>query len=70
MEIIKYILSQDYIELIKLLKFLNIAENGSIAKTMVEKGEIMVNQTIELRKRRKLRKGDVVIFGDIHIDVL
>lgn len=50
----------DYIELIKLLKLLHIAESGGHAKVMVEEGEVKLNGLIESRKRAKLRVGDVV----------
>jgi len=54
----------EYIELIKLLKLLRIAESGGQAKMMVEDGEVTLNGSHESRKRAKLRPGDVVqIFG-------
>jgi len=54
----------EYIELIKLLKLLRIAESGGQAKLMVEDGEVTLNGNPESRKRAKLRPGDVVqIFG-------
>lgn len=54
----------EYIELIKLLKLLRIAESGGQAKVLVECGEVTLNGTPESRKRAKLRPGDVVrIFG-------
>ncbi|HWR99956.1 MAG TPA: RNA-binding S4 domain-containing protein [Prolixibacteraceae bacterium] len=54
----------EYIELIKLLKLLRIAESGGQAKLMVEDGEVTLNGIPESRKRAKLRPGDVVqIFG-------
>jgi ribosome-associated protein len=54
----------EYIELIKLLKLLRIAESGGQAKMMVEDGEVTLNGNPESRKRAKLRPGDVVrIFG-------
>ena len=54
----------EYIELIKLLKLLRIAESGGQAKMMVEDGEATLNGSPESRKRAKLRPGDVVeIFG-------
>jgi ribosome-associated protein len=54
----------EYIELIKMLKLLRIAESGGQAKLMVEDGEVTLNGTPESRKRAKLRPGDVVqIFG-------
>jgi ribosome-associated protein len=56
-------LTQDYIELIKLLKHLRIAQTGGHAKILVENGEVLRNGETELRKRAKLRKGDVIEVG-------
>ena len=54
----------EYIELIKLLKLMRIAESGGHAKMLVEDGEARLNGNPESRKRAKLRPGDVVeIFG-------
>ncbi len=50
----------EYIELIKLLKHLHIAQSGGHAKIMVEDGEVKLNGEIEFRKRAKLRPGDLV----------
>ena len=50
----------EFIELIKLLKLLHIAQSGGHAKIMVEDGEVMLNGEVEYRKRAKLRPGDVV----------
>jgi len=50
----------EYIELIKLLKLLHIAESGGHAKIMVEDGEVKLNGDTEFRKRAKLRPGDLV----------
>jgi len=50
----------EYIELIKLLKLLRIAQTGGHAKMMVEEGEVKLNGLVESRKRAKLRVGDVV----------
>ena len=50
----------DYIELIKLLKLLRIAQTGGHAKIMVEDGEVKLNGLVESRKRAKLRVGDIV----------
>ncbi len=55
----------EFIELIKLLKLLRIAESGGQAKMMVDEGEVTLNGQPESRKRAKLRAGDVVgIFGE------
>ena len=53
-------LTSEYIELIKLLKLLRIAETGGHAKIMVEDGEVFVNGEQEFRKRAKLRLGDEI----------
>lgn len=50
----------EYIELIKLLKLLRIAESGGHAKIMVEEGEVILNGEVEFRKRAKLRVQDVI----------
>ena len=50
----------EFIELIKLLKLLHIAESGGHAKIMVEEGEVKLNGETEYRKRAKLRPGDLV----------
>ncbi|MBN2612566.1 MAG: RNA-binding S4 domain-containing protein [Bacteroidales bacterium] len=62
-------LTDDYIELIKLLKAMGIAENGAHAKQLVENGEVKVNNVPEFRKRCKIRQGDSVILKDIKIDI-
>jgi ribosome-associated protein len=55
----------EFIELVKLLKVLRIAESGGQAKLMVEDGEVRRNGEIELRKRAKIRAGEVIeIFGE------
>lgn len=58
-------LSSEYIELVKLLKLLRIAETGGHAKVMVEEGEVFLNGNQEFRKRAKLRSGDIIeVFGE------
>lgn len=53
-------LTSEYIELVKLLKLLRIAESGGHAKILVEEGEVFLNGKPEFRKRAKLRPGDVI----------
>ena len=55
---------QDYIELISLLKYLNIAATGGQAKMMVENNTVMVDGEVETRKRRKVRSGMTVTTTD------
>lgn len=51
---------EEYIELIKLLKTIRIAESGGQAKLMVEDGVVFRNGEQEFRKRAKLRGGDII----------
>lgn len=53
-------LKEEYIELIRLLKYMRIAETGGHAKIMVDEGMVMLNGEIEFRKRAKIRVGDIV----------
>ena len=53
-------LSSDYIELVKFLKLMQIAQTGGHAKLIVEDGEVIRNGEPEFRKRAKLRRGDVI----------
>jgi len=60
-------LTGEYIELIRLLKFLRIAETGGHAKMLVEGGEVLLNGEPEYRKRAKLRAGDIIEIFDLQI---
>ncbi|MCK3683575.1 RNA-binding S4 domain-containing protein [Maribellus sp. YY47] len=53
-------LTEEYIELVKLLKLLRIAQTGGHAKIIVEEGEVIRNGETEYRKRAKLIKGDLI----------
>ncbi len=70
MQEIEFELETEYIELIKLLKLLQIAESGAQAKIFVENGEVVLNEQPENRKRAKLRKGDVVGIFDVQVKVI
>jgi ribosome-associated protein len=59
---IEFVLTTEYIELIKLLKKLQLVESGGIAKMVVEDGLVKLNEAVEYRKRAKVRSGDVVEF--------
>lgn len=51
-------INTEYIKLDSALKFSGIAENGAHAKELVLEGEVAVNGEIELRRGKKLYKGD------------
>ncbi len=60
----------EFIELIKLLKAVNLVYSGAEAKQMVDVGEVKLNGSVEHRKRAKVRKNDIVEFMDHQIKVL
>ncbi len=62
-------LDGEYIELIKLLKILRIAESGGQAKLFVDEGEVLHNGEPESRKRAKLRKGDTVQIFNVIVKI-
>jgi ribosome-associated protein len=66
---IEYKLEGEYIELCQLLKAANICGSGGEAKVRIADGEAFVNETLEIRKRRKMRLGDVVIFDGWQVTV-
>ena len=57
----------EYIELIRLLKYVGIAKNGGHAQELVVQGAVLRNGMPELRKRAKLRAGDLIRVGEDEI---
>ena len=45
------------------LKWKGFVSTGGEAKYLIQSGKIMVNNTIELRRGRQLKDGDLVVFG-------
>lgn len=70
MKEINFELTGEYIELIQLLKATRIAQSGAEAKIFVEEGLVMLNGTLESRKRAKVRVGDKVLVEGITITVM
>jgi len=56
----EFFLTNETIELVKLLKFLGIAETGGHAKIIIAGGGVLLNGKPEFRKRARLRPGDEV----------
>lgn len=63
-------ISGEYIELIKLLKATQIAENGAMAKALVENNEVLRNGETEIRKRAKIRKGEIIEVAGQKIEIV
>ena len=71
MSTIEYALQDQYIELFKLIKLLDLVDTGAQAKMIVADGYVDRNGEIELRKRAKIIKGDVLIVGgEVTIQVI
>ena len=51
------------IRLDQFIKRKDIAQTGGHAKILIQNGEICVNSEVELRRGRKLVRGDVVTYG-------
>lgn len=66
---LEFELRGDYIELIKLLKLMRIAESGGQAQLFVENGEVSLNGVQEHRKRAKLRREDVIEIFDFLVTI-
>lgn len=60
MKEITFELTGEYIELIQLLKAVQIAQTGGHAKLIVADELVLRNGEIEKRKRAKIVKGDVI----------
>jgi len=54
--------NSEFIELNNLIKFTGLCRSGGIAKSEIAQGHVKVDGQIELRKRRKIRKGQMVEF--------
>jgi ribosome-associated protein len=59
-KVIEFKLSGEFIALDALLKTTGIATSGGEAKAMVAAGQVQVDGQLELRKRCKIRLGQVV----------
>jgi len=65
----KFELKDDYIELFKLLKVLDLVDSGAQAKMLIAGGYVKRNAEVELRKRAKIVSGDTIEVADIIIEV-
>jgi len=57
-------ISEEPIELYKVLKLENLVASGGEAKFVIAEGLVSVNGEIETRKRKKIVSGDIIVFGN------
>jgi len=60
---------REFIELNNLLKITGLCESGGRAKALISEGLVKVDDEVELRKRCKIRKGQVVEFNTQKIQI-
>ncbi len=66
---IEFNLEGEYIELIKLLKVSGLCQTGGQAKMAVIEEMVLVDGEVELRKKRKIRGGQIVEYDGSTIKV-
>jgi ribosome-associated protein len=67
---IEFKVTGDYIPMIQLLKAANLVQTGGEAQIVVTEGLVKYNGDVDYRKRLKVKKGDVVEFGNEKIIVI
>ena len=70
MRLIEFALRGDWVPLDALLKATGLAPSGGFAKRMVGDAQVRVDGAIELRKRCKVRAGQVVSLSDVRVQVV
>ncbi len=63
-------LTEDFIELHKLLKLTGLAESGGSAKEAITAGQVRINGEPETRKAFKVRRGMRIEYGGQSLDVV
>jgi ribosome-associated protein len=66
----QFVISDEYIELNKLLKASGLCDTGGQAKMVIEDQLITVDGEVELRKRRKIKDGMIVKYGTHSVKVI
>jgi ribosome-associated protein len=66
---LKFELKDDYIELYKLIKIMDLVDSGAQAKLIIADGYVRRNGEIETRKRAKIESGETIQVADAIIEV-
>jgi ribosome-associated protein len=62
-------ISEDDIRLGQFLKLADLVDAGSDAKMLLAGGDVLVNDEVEVRRGRRLTRGDIVTVGDVQLRV-
>lgn len=53
-------IKDEFIKLDQLLKYIGICQTGGESKTLIQEEQVLVNEEIETRRGKKIRKGDKI----------
>jgi ribosome-associated protein len=67
--VVRFSIEDGYIELVKLLKATGVCSSGGMAKIAIREGKVRVDGLVEIRKGRKIRRGQKVEFEGNAIEV-
>ena len=62
-------ITDEYIELYKLIKVADLVDSGAEAKQLIAEGHVKRAGEIETRKRAKIIPGETISIGDVTITV-
>ncbi len=60
---------EEFIPLCDFLKLLGLCQTGGHAKLVISQGEVLVDGEVEVRKRCKIRLGQVVEFNGEKVEI-
>lgn len=60
----------EFIDLCDLMKLMDLTSSGAEAKHVIAEGKVKVDGQTELRKRCKIRKGQVVSYNSVDVKVV
>ena len=63
-------ITDEYIELYKLIKAADLVDSGAEAKQIIDQGYVKRGEELELRKRAKIKTGEIITIGDVTIKVV
>jgi len=66
----QFVISDEYIELNKLLKASGLCDTGGQTKIVIEDELVTVDGETEIRKRRKIKDGMIVKYGTHSVKVI
>ncbi|PHR54271.1 MAG: RNA-binding protein [Arcobacter sp.] len=66
----QFTITDEYIELYKLIKAADLVDSGAEAKQLIAEEYVTRNGEIETRKRAKIKVGEVIVIGDVSIEVI